>query len=197
MHKYKDVHLDTKGAEQLDRIISIHKSAPDDAMRVLDQLIVAHPKSAQLWVSKGIFTKTKHIEDRKECFERAVKVNGGFYDGYRRWATCIRIGTCSFYHTSSPLERIRFLQAMMEFSLLPIDQHVEFAAGHPELLQPNWKERFDVSLDITLVGIQLADRTHFTEDEFGELIDTYNQLRNLPDEIRPYIILMEWTTSNS
>lgn len=197
MHKYKDVHLDTKGAEQLDRIISIHKSAPDDAMRVLDQLIAAYPKSAQLWVSKGIFTKTKHIEDRKECFEKAVKVNDGFYDGYRRWATCIRIGTCSFYHSSSSLGRLKFMQSMTQFSLLPTDQHVEFAADHPELLQPNWKERFDASLDITLLGIQLADRTHFTEDEFGEFIDTYNQLRNLPDEIRPYIILIEWAISNS
>lgn len=118
MNKYRDQHLDAKGVERLDGIIALHQSDPNSAMRALDQLIVAYPKSAQLWISKGYFTKTNDIQDRKRCFAKAAETNDNFYDAYRHWASCIRIEPCSYYG-GTPMGRNRFMAGLIGLAKTP------------------------------------------------------------------------------
>lgn len=195
MNEYNDPHLDTKGVEQLGRIIALHSSHPDGAMAVLDQLIAAYPKSAQLWVSKGIFTKTKNIQDRKRCFQKAAEVNENFYDAYRRWASCARIGACIFY-TGSPKDRNEFMAGIVGFARTPETSQVLYAKTHPELFMEDWKEQYTASLGIMRKGLQVADRSLWTEEEFGKFDHEYLSLSTLDDDGKKFFVLMEWVKNN-
>ena len=65
MNNHKDLHLGANAVKQLQGIIVCHRSCPNRAMSVPEQLILAYTKSAQLYVSKRIFAKTNDIKDKK------------------------------------------------------------------------------------------------------------------------------------
>jgi hypothetical protein len=193
MDPVQDKNLDGTGIEELGDIVNLAEYNIDAAILALQNLMKRYPKSPQLWVSLFVFFKGEQNEMRQHCCEKAIFLDPGFYDGYRRLSRLTRNKTCKYYSPNAQ-ESEQFLRMLAGFRDKSEIEKIEYATLHvQQLLMKNWNEQFEASVSLLVKAYNREiDMGRYNSSDLAAYRQEIISLSELPLELRPWIIIQEF-----
>lgn len=195
MNAYRDKHLDDRGARELDQIIQISESDTDRALKMLDSLILRYPHSPQLLVSRSILVPVKHTHHLVPLYEKAVQLDPGFYDTYRRSSNCVMI--CAFpWNSELPGQRQEYFLHTMQLQAMLLQQDwvsaVTYLDQNPGLLVQDWRRIFAEAVAIRERGLRCMDQSRYTVEERSGFADELRSYQTADDSMKKLLMLVQW-----
>ncbi|MGM0410275.1 MAG: hypothetical protein ACQEQF_05870 [Bacillota bacterium] len=204
MNKFYDKNLDNKGANQLNNIISTHKDnliSDKDAVNKVDKLIKKYPKSPQLLISKAIFStklsKYHIIYSRIPLCKKAIKLDFGFFDSYRRLAKANIAKAWSLNLPSPAYDRVQLIAKTDLLSRIIQENNIvklrEFLLNNPNLFNENYENIFENSISILEEGLEKIDKKRYPNtllENFKEEYNNFIQSSKNETEMKLFIFIV-------
>jgi len=193
-NKYQDRFLTDEYVRKLDSAIALSRSNPVEALEVIDRLIVEAPRSPQLWVSKSIITPSKYVSERIDYCNRAIELDDSFYNGYYYLAKNLRLSDttyCTARHTGARLNMVVQFQEFASIVSKGFDGADEYFAMYPDLFTIDWKDKYDRSLSIQMLGLSLMDRQSTSDSDYAELTKGFSMYNNTDPLTRKILVMYD------
>lgn len=189
MNKYRDSFLDDTGVELLDKIIAASGSQPVEALKHLDRMIEAYPRSPQLWVSKSIITPSTDVDARRKYCEKAIDINYQFYNGWYFLAKNQRLSATTYCSSGIPSQRLKLNQELVAWIQANQNTYdneddkyfalIRHFAAQDSLFTDNWQQWYKSAVGNEEFGLTIAQFS-YSPAEIKQFNDSY-QARNAED----------------